>query len=211
MWTARAVGIGRGCFHAVLLQQQELLVVISVAEDHARTHAQMPSHTVPCLRRLPDREKTEEQSIPPVSPSWALFQLSNTLQRQLLDDWVAVRKENQLVLILRDLTVEGVLHRWVNNKRQLAEKATKEVADGLEVFFNVTLEKLLLYWFERKKYDQYFADENAQELRNIRDVNNGDANVQGGDADEGEETGVRLSATTQTTAMSWREAKVATE
>lgn len=86
----------------------------------------------------------------------SMFQLPPSLQRVLVDDWENVTKEMKLVPLPRAITVDGVLQRWVSNRRQTVDKATKEVAEALLIYFNASLSKILLYRFERQQYEKFF-------------------------------------------------------
>lgn len=93
------------------------------------------------------------------NPSYSvdtMFQLPSSLQRILVDDWESVTKEMRLVPLPRTITVDGVLQRWVSNRRHTVDKATKEVAEALLIYFNASLPKILLYRFERQQYEEYF-------------------------------------------------------
>lgn len=93
---------------------------------------------------------------PPSAPSNALFQIPPPLQRQLVDDWEFVTKERRLVPLPRELSVQDVLNKWINGRRQSTDKATREVAEGIQTYFDVALPKLLLYRFERQQYNNIF-------------------------------------------------------
>lgn len=101
-------------------------------------------------------EETKGAEVPPSTPANALFQIPPALQRQAVDDFEFVTKEQRLVPIPRDLTVQDLLHKWVNNRRQSTDKATREVAEGLQTFFDACLPRLLLYRFERQQYNTFF-------------------------------------------------------
>lgn len=104
-----------------------------------------------------DKDKTVDQTIPDTPSTDALFQIPAALQRQLTDDWEFVTKSYRLVPLPRNPTVAGVLQRWVSSKRQAAaDRAIKEVADALQVYFDAALSKILLYRFERKQYVDFF-------------------------------------------------------
>lgn len=91
----------------------------------------------------------------PTTPD--LFQLPPALQRQLVDEWDSVTRENRLVRLPRTLTVQDVLHKWVASRRQSADKATREVAEGLQIYFDAALPMILLYRFERLQYTTQVA------------------------------------------------------
>lgn len=109
---------------------------------------------------LPAEEKdtkTVEKNLPPSSPPNAMFQIPPPLQRQLVDDWEFVTKERKLVPLPRQTTVQTVLQNWVQAKKQPADKATQEVAEALQIYFDASLSKLLLYRFERQQYNDMVA------------------------------------------------------
>lgn len=101
-------------------------------------------------------DNSKQPAVPPSSPPNALFQIPPPLQRQLVDDWEFVTKERRLVPLPRDLNVQGVLHKWINGRRQSTDKATREVAEGIQTFFDAALPKMLLYRFERQQYNNLF-------------------------------------------------------
>lgn len=101
-------------------------------------------------------DPAKQVNAPPSAPPNALFQIPTPLQRQLVDDWEFVTKERKLVPLPRELSVQGVLHKWINGRRQSTDKATREVAEGLQAYFDVALPKLLLYKFERPQYNSIF-------------------------------------------------------
>lgn len=103
-----------------------------------------------------EEKKTSEKTLPPSSPPNAIFQIPPALQRQLVDDWEFITKDHRLVPLPRNPTVESVLQKWVSNRRQTSDKATKEVAEALQTYFDAALSKLLLYRFERQQYVDFF-------------------------------------------------------
>lgn len=86
----------------------------------------------------------------------ALFQLPLGLKRQLVDDWEFITKEQRLVDLPRDVTVDGILQKWLNSRKSPADMACREVADGLHTYFNAALPAILLYRFERPQYNEKF-------------------------------------------------------
>lgn len=79
----------------------------------------------------------------------------SALKRQLVDDWEFITKEQKLVPLPREPTVSGVLSAWLHSKsrRGIADKASREVADGLRDYFDAALGTMLLYKFERNQYN----------------------------------------------------------
>lgn len=102
-------------------------------------------------------EQMKDASTSPSAPVHALFQIPPHLQRQAVDDWEMVTKEAKLVPLPREVSVQDVLHKWVNTRRQSTDKATREVAEGLQTYFDTCLPKMLLYRVERKQYNQLFS------------------------------------------------------
>lgn len=100
-----------------------------------------------------DEQEQHEKSFPQSSPASSLFQIAPALQRQLVDDWEFVTKERRLVPLPRELTVQDLLLKWVAGRRQSSDKATREVAEALQTYFDAALPRLLLYRFERQQYD----------------------------------------------------------
>lgn len=101
-------------------------------------------------------EPMKDTSVPPPTPANALFQIPPPLQRQAVDDWEMVTKEEKLVPVPREVSVQDVLHKWINSRRQSTDKAAREVAEGLQTFFDACLPKMLLYRIERKQYNDLF-------------------------------------------------------
>lgn len=102
-------------------------------------------------------EKEPKEPAPEAVAANSMFQLPLPLQRQLVDDWEFITKEHRLVPLPRQMTVKNVLHKWVAGRRQAADKAAKEVAEGLLTYFDCCLPKILLYQFERGQYETYFT------------------------------------------------------
>lgn len=84
--------------------------------------------------------------------------IPDTLKGQLVDDWENVTKNQQLVPLPRQLTINDVLARYKRFKkekkgnRELNEELLEEVFDGLRIYFNKALGTILLYRFERHQY-----------------------------------------------------------
>lgn len=116
-----------------------------------------------------DTEKETKQSVekalPASSPPTAMFQIPPALQRQLVDDWEFITKENRLVPLPRETNVQQILQKWVMGKRQSSDKATREVSEGLQYYFDASLPKLLLYRFERQQYIEMFQKPKSDSMR----------------------------------------------
>ncbi|KAG2228714.1 MRG-domain-containing protein [Thamnidium elegans] len=84
--------------------------------------------------------------------------IPDTLKGQLVDDWENVTKNQQLVTLPRQITINDVLARYKRFKkdkrgnRELNEDLLEEVFDGLRIYFNKALGTMLLYRFERNQY-----------------------------------------------------------
>jgi len=94
-------------------------------------------------------------STPPAA-SPLKFRFPNNLKRQLLTDWTAIQKQ-QLVPLPRKMNVKEITDRYVRSKLQKNRRmqqldAAKDFATGIELYFNRTLPRLLLYSFERLQY-----------------------------------------------------------
>ncbi|PHZ10794.1 MRG-domain-containing protein [Rhizopus microsporus ATCC 52813] len=86
------------------------------------------------------------------------LEIPDALKGQLVDDWENVTKNQQLVTLPREITVNGVLERYKAYKREkkgnreLNEDLLEEVLHGLRIYFNKALGTMLLYRFERHQY-----------------------------------------------------------
>lgn len=103
-----------------------------------------------------------ERSMPQSSPPNAMFVLPPTLQRQLVDDYEFVTKERRLVPLPRNNTVQICLNKWISSRRPASDKATKEVAEALQTYFDAALSKILLYRFERQQYINTFKNTSTE-------------------------------------------------
>lgn len=101
-------------------------------------------------------DHAKEAEVPEASPVSKLFQIPPQLQRQLVDDWEFITKEKRLVPLPRPLNVQELLLKWIQARRQSTDKVTREVAEGLQAFFDAALHKILLYRFERLQYNKFF-------------------------------------------------------
>lgn len=90
-----------------------------------------------------------------------LFELPASLKRQLVDDWEFVTKEHKLVSLPREYTVRRIMAEWLRNRRAGQDRASREVAESLQEYFDAMLPTVLLYRFERHQFRDFFDDENA--------------------------------------------------
>lgn len=89
----------------------------------------------------------------------SLFVIPAPLKRQLVDDWEFVTKEHKLVELPQQNCAENILEAWLQAKmksRAGCDRASKEVAQGLQEYFDAALPVFLLYRFERPQYDTLF-------------------------------------------------------
>ncbi|PXF44926.1 Protein MRG2 [Gracilariopsis chorda] len=114
--------------------------------NRMRQQAAQPAENERDNKPPPEKPNNNTPSTP------ELFQLPPALQRQLVDEWDTVTRESRLVRLPRTPTVQDVLHKWVASRRQSADKATREVAEGLQIYFDASLPMILLYRFERLQY-----------------------------------------------------------
>jgi len=71
----------------------------------------------------------------------------------LVDDWEYITKQQMLVSLPRSPTVADVLDEYYTKKTEKKEDGgLKEVIEGLKVYFDMALGKMLLYRFERQQY-----------------------------------------------------------
>lgn len=103
-----------------------------------------------------------EKTMPQSSPPNAMFVILPALQRQLVDDYEFVTKEQRLVPLPRNTTVQSCLTKWISSRRPASDKATKEVAEALQTYFDAALSKILLYRFERQQYIDTFKNTSTE-------------------------------------------------
>ena len=106
-----------------------------------------------------DIKKKEGEEKGKEKPVEELFIVPAALKRQLVDDWEFITREHRLVSIPRNPNVRQILENWLNQKQE-SSRATaadldhsKQVAEGLLEYFNISLPVFLLYQFERHQYD----------------------------------------------------------
>lgn len=79
--------------------------------------------------------------------------IPETLKTQLVDDWENITKNQQLVPLPRSPNVNEIIDLYREHRKGFKDdQLTKEVIDGLKLYFNKTLGNLLLYRFERNQY-----------------------------------------------------------
>lgn len=102
-----------------------------------------------------DEDDTIEADSERLSRKELKLKLPGQLKKYLVQDWENVTRQQKLVPLPRDPTVNHILNEWVKTKKNPEQnKIASEVADGLRRFFNGGLSILLLYRFERPQYDE---------------------------------------------------------
>ncbi|GAA5911555.1 hypothetical protein JCM8208_006872 [Rhodotorula glutinis] len=85
--------------------------------------------------------------------------IPDNLKTQLVDDWEAITKNQQLVPIPRVPNVDTILNEWLiylQNEEETRKRVAAEVAAGLGLYFNKALGNNLLYRFERGQYQEQY-------------------------------------------------------
>ncbi|GAA5956087.1 hypothetical protein JCM8115_004409 [Rhodotorula mucilaginosa] len=85
--------------------------------------------------------------------------IPDNLKVQLVDDWEAITKNQQLVPLPRVPNVEVILDEWLiylQNEEEEKKRIAAEVAAGLGLYFNKALGNNLLYRFERGQYQEHY-------------------------------------------------------
>ncbi|GJN91680.1 hypothetical protein Rhopal_004703-T1 [Rhodotorula paludigena] len=85
--------------------------------------------------------------------------IPDNLKVQLVDDWEAITKNQQLVPLPRVPNVDVILDEWLiylQNEEEDKKRIAVEVAAGLGLYFNKALGNNLLYRFERGQYQEQF-------------------------------------------------------
>ncbi|KAJ8905353.1 hypothetical protein NDN08_001860 [Rhodosorus marinus] len=141
---------------SVQLKKSLLRKIISPSRARDRSD---PDMSLPAkMRKVNDRKGVGEgiPSASALSSEQSSIVLHSTLKRQLVDDWEFVTKDHKLVPLPRDPSVSAVLSTWLlsNSRRGIADKACKEIAEGLREYFDIALGTMLLYKFERIQYNQ---------------------------------------------------------
>ncbi|GAA5914015.1 hypothetical protein JCM6882_002597, partial [Rhodosporidiobolus microsporus] len=118
--------------------------------------AAMGSGTVRGQKRGRDGEWAEDEYLkrPEVKIS-----IPDNLKVQLVDDWEAITKNQQLVPLPRNPSVDTILDEWMiylQNEEEDKRRIAAEVAAGLGLYFNKALGNNLLYRFERGQYQEHY-------------------------------------------------------
>ncbi|GAA5918865.1 hypothetical protein JCM1841_002780 [Sporobolomyces salmonicolor] len=85
--------------------------------------------------------------------------IPDNLKTQLVDDWEAITKNQQLVPLPRNPSVDVILDEWLKylqNEEEDKKRLAAEVAAGLGLYFNKALGNNLLYRFERGQYQEQY-------------------------------------------------------
>jgi mortality factor 4-like protein 1 len=83
--------------------------------------------------------------------------LPDNLKALLVDDWENVTKNQQVVALPAPHSVNGILQTYSDEEKpkriNTAEKdVLQEVISGIKEYFDKSLDKILLYKFEREQY-----------------------------------------------------------
>ncbi|GAA5944577.1 hypothetical protein JCM10213_008073 [Rhodosporidiobolus nylandii] len=85
--------------------------------------------------------------------------IPDNLKVQLVDDWEAITKNQQLVPLPRNPSVDTILDEWMiylQNEEEDKKRIAAEVCAGLGLYFNKALGNNLLYRFERGQYQEHY-------------------------------------------------------
>ncbi|GAA6013239.1 hypothetical protein JCM11491_006325 [Sporobolomyces phaffii] len=85
--------------------------------------------------------------------------IPDNLKTQLVDDWEAITKNQQLVPVPRVPNVDTILDEWLKylqNEEDDKRRLAAEIAAGLGLYFNKALGNNLLYRFERGQYQEQY-------------------------------------------------------
>ncbi|GAA5870359.1 hypothetical protein JCM16303_001975 [Sporobolomyces ruberrimus] len=85
--------------------------------------------------------------------------IPDNLKTQLVDDWEAITKNQQLVPLPRMPSVDTILDEWLKylqNEEDDKRRLAGEIAAGLGLYFNKALGNNLLYRFERGQYQEQY-------------------------------------------------------
>lgn len=83
--------------------------------------------------------------------------MPDNLKSLLVDDWENVTKNQQVVALPAKVSVNQILHAYVEEEKlKRASPAEvdvlEEVIQGIREYFDKSLDKILLYRFEREQY-----------------------------------------------------------
>jgi len=99
------------------------------------------------------------------------IKIPGALKKQLITDWENITKNQKLVPLPREPSVNLILEEFVKSKKTKsaqAEAMTREVIDGIRQYFEKALGKVLLYKFERPQYQEIL--EKYKDEKQISDV-----------------------------------------
>ncbi|EGU13267.1 Chromatin modification-related protein EAF3 [Rhodotorula toruloides ATCC 204091] len=102
--------------------------------------------------------------------------IPDNLKIQLVDDWEAITKNQQLVPLPRVPNVDVILDEWLiylQNEEEEKKRIAAEVAAGIGLYFNKALGNNLLYRFERGQYQEQY--------KRLQGSNKGMSSVYGGE------------------------------
>ncbi|BGP63807.1 Esa1p-associated factor [Rhodotorula toruloides] len=102
--------------------------------------------------------------------------IPDNLKIQLVDDWEAITKNQQLVPLPRVPNVDVILDEWLiylQNEEEEKKRIAAEVAAGIGLYFNKALGNNLLYRFERGQYQEQY--------KRLQGTNKGMSSVYGGE------------------------------
>ncbi|ORX46510.1 MRG-domain-containing protein [Hesseltinella vesiculosa] len=106
--------------------------------------------------------KTEDKQNEPA------FRLAmpKTLKGLLIDDWESINKAHQVVKLPSTMTVTDILNRYLKNRKS-HDEMVEQTIQGLKLYFNHSLNTMLLYRSERKQYDNIHGSYPDKELTDI--------------------------------------------
>ncbi|KJE91316.1 hypothetical protein CAOG_02469 [Capsaspora owczarzaki ATCC 30864] len=113
-------------------------------------------------RRKPRTDDTLEAESEAATRIEIRITIPENLKRLLVDDWDYVTRQKKLVTLPRTPTVEQILQKFKATQLEQHDNTSAdvldEVIDGLTLYFDRALSKLLLYRFERPQYADYSVD-----------------------------------------------------
>ncbi|XP_037958867.1 nuA4 complex subunit EAF3 homolog [Teleopsis dalmanni] len=80
--------------------------------------------------------------------------IPDELKSVLLYDWYAINREFKLATIPAKVTVQDVVNQYVEFRKDSNEQENTEMLTGLIDYFNLVLDKKLLYDLEQSQYNQ---------------------------------------------------------
>jgi len=122
-----------------------------------------------------DDDAVDEETVEPdetrVERKEIKIKIPGALKKQLITDWENITKNQKLVPLPREPSVNLILEEFVKSKKTKsaqAEAMTREVIDGIRQYFEKALGKVLLYKFERPQYQEIL--EKYKDEKQISDV-----------------------------------------